>query len=363
MHCHNARVLEMLTLLLLGQSTNIDAAAKRFEQFMAKADSLTVSYSVKVNGQTFGDAVAVLDRPSRLKVTFKSIRGTFAFVANEEGGIEIDYNNQMYSAHPAVGRLYIPEMSVADPLNLAIARPLVSGKRDGIVQAGGKPTLTPQAMVGNVATDEIYSKTSGMGGETELRANVDAQGRLMRFVRATKSDRGLLTVEFTMKSYLVGKPVPATEFSVRPPLGYSPDRLASADYGLPQAEMVPPIQLRPVAGGGSVTLKSLIAGKNTLVAVVDGDFPANQAAMQSTRQIVRKIPNSRLIVIGIRRDAAGARSAGATYFDPTGSQLAKLGLPGVPAFYLFDAKGKLAQMFFGFDGKWEGLDEAIARLK
>jgi hypothetical protein len=81
--------------------------------------------------------------------------------------------------------------------------------------------------------------------------------------------------------------------------------------------------------------------------------------------VAKRVPDSKVVYATDRRDAASAKSlnAGDVYFDPTGKELAKLALPGTPTVYLIDKKGILIQMFVGFDGTWDGLDEAVARLK
>jgi hypothetical protein len=356
----------MLTLLLFAQAVpTSDAVLDRFERFIKKTDLLAVTYSVKLNGQAAGTMNLLLDRPNRMKALLKTPIGDMVYVINETGALEVSSHDHLYAQHPSIGRLYLPPLKVVPIMTYAISQQLVLGNRQLVAQPNGKPTVKSKVMVGNVPTDEIYTKTSGMGGETQMKCNIDAQGRLMKFWVRTAAPNGATEVEHVMSSYTVGKPIPSASFETTLPLGYSPFGLARADYGLPQGDPVPTISLKPVSGGRGVTLKSLFGGKNTIVVVTDPGFHANGEMLRATREVLKQIPNSRMVVVGMRKDAASARAIGGNvaYYDPTGLEIQKLGVPGAPCIYLFDSKGNLAQMFFGFDGTWEDLDKALARLK
>lgn len=176
---------------------------------------------------------------------------------------------------------------------------------------------------------------------------------------------GTLIVEQDLSAYLANPKFAANQFSIKKPNGYVPFELDGAGSGIPQGEAIPSIDLKASDSGQSASLKSLMAGKNTLVVIADPEFHGNSAMFKSIQQISKKIPDYKLVVISARRDAGSAKKLGvtSTYFDPTGAQLDKLMIPGAPTMYLVDKKGKVAQMFFGFDGEWTGIDKAIDRLK
>jgi hypothetical protein len=355
----------MLTLLLLAQAQSVNPILNRFEQFVKNADTLAVSYSVKIGGKPYGTMDLKIDRPNRLKAVLKTKEGNLVYVINEGGAMEINHPAQMYAVHPPIGRLFLPPLKVVEPMTYTISQALVTGFKEAIAQPNGKPTVTSNAMVGNVATDEIYTRTSGMGGDTQMKSNIDSQGRLMRYWVKSAGPGGSVEIELVMGNYVVGKPIPASVFSTALPLGYSPYGLARADFGLPQGSPVPNVRLKSVSGGGSVTLKSLLGGKPTMVVLTDPEFPDNVAMLRSTRELIKQIPNSRLVVVGMRKDAASAKAVGGpnAYFDPTGMDIQLLAAPGAPTFYLFRSNGTLAQMLFGFDGKWDEFDQALKLLK
>ena len=357
----------MLTLLFLiqGQAASPAAVLNRFEQFVKGADPLTVVYSVKANQVSYGNMTLYIDRPNRLRATLKASQGTLDYVLNESGALEINRPAQMYAQHPPIGRLYLPSFKVVGAMSYAISNAVILGVKDAVAMPNGKPTVKSKVMVGGVATDEVSTRTAGMGGDTLMKSYIDAKGRLMRYWLKTVTPSGMLEIDYTMTSYSVGKPIPANVFSTSLPIGFSPFGLARADFGIPQGDPMPDIQLQRVSGGGSVSLKSLYRGKNALIVVSDPEYPANGEMLRSVRETMKQIPNAELIVIGMRKDASSARAIGGdgAYFDPTGLQLNKLAVPGAPTFYLVRSSGTLAQMFFGFDGKWEELDKAIARLK
>ncbi len=355
----------MLTLLLLGQTPSPDAVLKRFDQFLANSGALAVTVKTNVNGTALGTATVRIDRPLRFSVTLTSSHGAESVVMNETGALEVSHGTEIYASHPAIGRLYIPDFQVTEGLRYSIPSVLVRGSAQGFFPKESNPKVTPKVMVNGVATDQISAKVEGAGGSNEVRANFDATGRLLKFYTKSVSPQGTMVIDQDLSNYAVRQKFTAAQFSTRLPVGYSPFALDRADSGVPQGEPLPNVELKAAASGQAASLKNLISGKNALVVVADADFHANADLFKSIASISKKIPDFRLIVISAKGDAASAKKIGVpnVYFDPTGAQLAKLQAPGVPTMYLVDKKGSLAQMFFGFDGEWEGLDAAIARLK
>lgn len=355
----------MLALLLLGQAPTPEAVLKRFDQYMASADTLSVTVKVKVNGVALGTGVIRIDRPTRLSASIATPHGIESMIFSETGVLEVHQGSKFYSEHPSIGRLYNPEYKVTRALAFTVPQLIFRGSAAGAFPKESNPKVTSKVMVSGIPTDQIIAKSSSVGGSNEVRANFDSTGRLLKLYSKIVSQEGTRIVEQDLSNYVANPKFAANQFSIKKPNGYVPYELDRAGSGIPQGEVIPSVDLMSSDSGRSSSLKSLMAGKNTLVVVSDFEFQANSEMFRSIKQISKKIPDFNLVVISAKRDAGSAKKLGVTntYFDPTGVQLDKLMVPGAPAMYLVDKKGKVAQMFFGFDGEWTGLDKAIARLK
>lgn len=354
----------MLALLLLGQAPTPEAILKRFDQYMARADTLSVTVKTKFNGTPIGTGAIKIDRPARFSASVATPSGVQSITFNETGVLEVNQGEKFYAEHPSIGRFYNAEFKVTRAVQYSIPQMIFRGSAQGMFPKESNPKVAVKVMLNGIPTDQITAKMSGMGVTSEMKANFDSAGRLVKFYSKVVSQQGTLITEQDLSAYVVNAKFAANQFSIKKPIGYVPYELDRAGFGIPQGEAMPSVNLKSDSGQ-STTLSSLVAGKNALVVIADPEFHANSEMFKSIQQISKKIPDYKLIVISARRDAGSAKKLGVTsaYFDPTGAQLEKLMVPGTPAMYLVDKKGKVAQMFFGFDGEWTGLDKAIDRLK
>lgn len=354
----------MLTLMILGQAPSADAVLKRLDQFLAKANTLSVSAKCKFNGKQISVGTLRIDRPGRMNITAKFDGQEALFILNEQGGLEINRATGVYAEHPDFNQIYLPGFKTHGGLRYTVPAALIRGSAKGLFPSEIKPTVTPKVVINGVTTDLVSGRLKTDMADLEMKVWIDSEGRLIRYFSKESSVQGTRTVEQDMSGYSINQKLPDSVFSTKLPLGYSPFELSRADTGLSQGAPIPNVQLKAADGGKADSLKELIAGKNALVLFADPEYQANAALLQSIRGISSKIPDFKLVVISTRRDPASAKKIGTgAYYDPTGQEFAKLAIPGAPTMYLVDKKGVLTQMFFGFDGAWEGLDTAIERLK
>lgn len=355
----------MLTFFLLAQTQSPDAVLKRFDQYMAKSKTLSVMVKTKVNSQSLGVATVRLDRPTRFFVSLTGPMGQESLTFTEKGVLEIGNSSKQYATHPYLGRIYAPSLKVTNGLRYAIPQLIVVGSVQNLFPPKMNAKLTPKVTVEGVETDQVSGKVEEMGATTEVRVNIDSAGRLIKYYNRSTGPMGTMLIEQDFSAYVTGQKFTDAQFSLKLPAGFSPFKLESADYGIPQGEALPNATFRQASSGKSASLKNLVAGKNTLVVITDAEFPSNAAMFKSIQKVSSKIPEFRLVTISMSRNAksAGTMGASGAYYDPTGQELTKLFAPGAPTMYLVDKKGRVAQMFFGFDGRWTGLDQAIERLK
>lgn len=355
----------MLTLLLLGQSPSAEAVINRYDQFLKKTNTVSVTVKGRVNGRSFGTGALKVARPDRCSLVVKLQGGDATFVLNGERGLEIDHPNLTYEEWDAYGKNYVPQFQLGTVLNFASPASLIQGSSRGMLPQGVPWQVKPKVTVNGVVTDMVSGKAKTEDGTIEVKAWIDASGKLIKFSSNSQSGRGILLVEQELSNYVINQKIPDTVFSTKWPVGYTPHRLHRGDFGLHQAEPVPNVELRKASNNEKVTLSSLISGANTMVVLTDPEFPSNAAMLKSVRELSSKIPDFRMVVVSVKRDVASAQKIGVSdiYFDPTGASIKKLGVPGSPTMLLIDKKGKLAQMFMGFDGSWEELDQVIEALK
>ncbi|MBC8065808.1 MAG: DUF2092 domain-containing protein [Chlorobia bacterium] len=352
-------------LLILGQVPSSESILKRYDQFLARANSLSMVVKSKFNGREMGTAKLVIARPNRMSITVKFGIHEASFVLNQEEGLEIDRPNSMYSEHPAFGQLYLPDFNLIPMIRHAVPTSAIRGTSMGMIPPTSKPTVATKVVVNGVVTDQISLKQKDQMSDLDIKIWIDATGRMVKFYSRVASMQGTVQVEQDISAYVVNPKVPDAVFNTRRPLGFSPYELARADYALPQGEAVPNVQLKAADSGKAESLKNLIAGKNSLVLIADPDFPGNSALFKALREVSMKIPDFKLVVLSNRRDPGSAKRIGVSnaFYDPTGKELLKLAIPGAPTMLLINKKGVLAQAFFGFDGQWEGLDKAVDLLK
>jgi hypothetical protein len=354
----------MLTLLLLGQTGSADAVLRRFDQFMAKATAFSVAVSSEANGRHLAETILKIQRPKNLSLVAKLSETEGVFILNANEGIEIFRRPEQYAVHPAIGKLYLPPLKMLPSLVHTVPHALIRGNSKDLFPPSVKPKFTGKETLGGVSTDVLSAHMKGNAGEFDMKYWIDSSGRILKTYLKSNGIQGSFTLEQRLSKYVVYQTFPASTFSTQLPLGYSPfelERLPEPNYS---GEPMPAVTLRSVSGQVG-TLKSIAGGKNLLLVVCDPGFHANSELIRAMPTVAKRVPDSKVIYATDRRDAASAKSlnAGDVYFDPTGKELAKLALPGTPTVYLIDKKGILIQMFVGFDGTWDGLDEAVARLK
>lgn len=355
----------MLTLLILGQAPSSESILRRYDQFLAKADTLSMVVKSKLNGKDLGTATMIIDKPNRLSIRIKFGVHQASFVLNEHEGLEVNRAASVYSDHRSVGQVYLPEFNLIPAIRYTIPFSAIRGNTQGMLPSGVKPTVTTKVVVNGVVTDQLSARQKDQMSDMEVKVWIDSAGRLVKFFSRVMTMQGPIQVEQDITSYVVNSKLSDSIFSTKRPLGFSPYELPHADYALPQGEAVPNVQLKAADSGKAESLKNLIAGKNCLVLVADPDFANNSALLKSIREVSMKIPDFKLVVLSNRRDPGSAKRIGVSsaFYDPTGKELLKLAIPGAPTMLLIDKKGILTQAFMGFDGLWEGLDAAVDKLK
>lgn len=352
----------LYTLIALTQSDSA-SVVRRFEQFMANAKTLSVSVSVSLGGTPVGNAKLQMEKPDKLSVSVVGVGVSSSFAANEKGGLELEKTSQSYDTYPAMSKFYAPPSRMSSVIHESVPRFLLDGNFKNFFPGSANISVKSKQPVGGAVADLLESSGQMQGAKYSMKVWVDTSGKVLKSYSRVESMEGVRQTEYALTNYVVNKPIPAQTFTTKIPLGYSPYALEAANTAIESGQSFP-LGNYASASGGSKSLRTLLNGKNGLVLFVDPEFHSNPAVLKSVQALTGKVPNSRLVVISTAKDAAAARNLGGAdaLYDPKGSELAKINLAGAPMLYLLDKHGKVVLAFLGFDGKWEGMDEAIAKL-
>lgn len=355
----------ILTLLLAPFQSESQAIIKRCEQYLANADTLSVSVKTTVGGQPFGNATVKIDRPSRL--AFSIAFGPFAaaYIADEKGVTELDRQERMYDQFPPTAELFVYPSRMNSATKYGLPGFLVTRNLDSLFPKESKNKATKNIKLGTTPVDLVEGRTDGAAGYMEAKTWIDSAGKVIRIHLKIATVQSTVIIQQDFSNYQKNQPIPASAFVTSVPDGYSPYALPRGDFAMPPGTTVPNVPLRSASDGRSTSLQALTKGKVGLLVFLDTEFPRNAEFIKSLSGVKAKIADCNQIYFSVYGDAAAAKSLGlpTVYLDPTQNQFASLGIPGAPFVYLVDGKGKVVQAFHGFDGTWLGLDQAIERLK
>lgn len=363
---HNGSKANMILYAILGVlQTDPNVVVKRFEQYMAKAQTLSVTVDTTFNGRSFGKGTLKVAKPGRMSFDVKGQRIDSMFVLNEQEGLEVERTHRVYDLYDSTGKFFIPPSRLSAPVMYGIPPFLLEGSLRGAVPPNTKFKLTPKQTINGIATDLLSANISSGQAKFDAKIWVDTAGRIVKFYRKVVSMEGTTELTYQLSGYQLNPVFNANTFSTKLPLGFSPYTLATAGSAVEAGKPLPMGTYQAADTGKQVSLKSLTQGKNALVLIADPEFPSNPELLKAMKDLVIQVPDSKLVVISNRRDPAMAKQIGVSsaLYDPRGSELAKLNLGGAPTLYLLNKRGNVVQAFFGFDGKWEGLPEALKRLK
>jgi|GEM_PF-2734023 len=356
----------MILFALIGfHQGDASATIQRFERYMAQAKTFSVAETVSYNGTLVGKGILKVVKPTNMSFVITGTNVDSKFVLNPQGGLELDRLEKLYDTYDAQGRLFVPPTRMSPAISYGIPYLLLDGTFRSVAPPNTKYLFTAKQSVNGTTADLIEANITNQMAKIQVKVWIDSAGHMVRLFRKATTMEGTTTFTYDFSNYVINPSIPADTFSTRIPLGYTPLELERGGYAVEVGKTLPAGNYVSAANGHTVSLKSLIEGKNALVLVVDPEFPSNDDVLKAASQLAGRVPDSKLVVIGTRRDAASAKRIGAAsiLYDPKGTELAKLDLPGSPTLYLLDKKGAVVQTFFGFDGKFDGVEEALKRLK
>jgi hypothetical protein len=281
--------------------------ANRFLMFVRSIKTLSVHMSLhRPDRPTDGEADLVLARPGKLfyHLTWGPEDYTFAILNGQ--AIEIDRGIKLYDTYPSPG-WQPPEANGSDWVDSCFPMPFVN-----------ESDLVP-------------------------KGSVDAESHLTTLNFSEGDPPVKTTLKFS--DYKTNFDIPDSKFAVKPPAGfsaYSVDRLVPPHS---IGEVLPPASLAD-GSGRSVTLGGLLHGKPGLIAIVD---PESEISLGSLA-VVKKVKGIKVLLVNLNPAVKGFRAGSIPVLhDPQGKIGTDWRVGATPMFYLVDGKGKITNVWYGFD--------------
>lgn len=172
---------------------------------------------------------------------------------------------------------------------------------------------------------------------------VDGQGHLSAFAFIDGDPPVQTTLKFSdyKKNFVISD----TKFILKPPPGFS---AYSVDTLVPPRAIgnaLPP-QMLSNGAGRSESLQTLLGGKPALIALLDPDSQPSQNALA----IIEKVKGIKVLLVSTGFSSKGIRAGSVpVFYDPKGEIGSAWHVGATPMFYIVDGKGKITNVWYGFD--------------
>ncbi len=344
----------LLGFLPLAHADSIEAVLDRFEGFIRRANSLSVSVKLKVEGSTAeGDGTFSFKRPNNVAFRMKWGPSDYQFAANSAGGIEVEHSEKRYREYSPIPEFGMPESGMSPTPSFGFPTVLLIGDLRKAIPADAKYTHEGSRKLGGVSVETVSGAFETMAGAGKVTASIDGSGRLVHMRIWRSGTGGESALELAFSKYVVNGAAPMGVFSNKLPLGYSPDALPHNSIPQQAGEKIDLSNLSPIGSGQKVDLRSKY-GKSPLVLIVAdaGCAPSTKllgvvnAAMGEIRGLGGKVAI-------VWMEKRGAAPGGVEEFkEPSGDALARFGSPGTPLVCVVDASGTVGQVWYGFDATY-----------
>jgi outer membrane lipoprotein-sorting protein len=361
----------MLLFLLLATPRNNDDALGRYTAYMSKAQTLSVQLKTEIGGSGItGIGTLTFARPARIRFAMTAGNQDYVYGMTEDGGAEIDRSQKLYDDLPPTGNFTVLMSNLTTMVDIGLPQVLLRKDLREMMPQGAVFKTTGKGSVGGDSTDIVESHASDDRGKSDVTAEIDASGRLLKLHYVQESMRGRLDVRYSMSNYVVNKEIPKSFFVPTIPQGYVPFSMPTAPKPVEAGKPVVLGEWTTTAGGKAVNLDAVIKGRQALVLIADPETAPSQRMLPVLDAAARKLlgKGGRYVVISTASDPAAARklTVNGVVYDPSGARLRDLRLPGAPLVYLVGKDGNLVQAWFGYDPSQDAslkaeLDEALQR--
>ena len=279
------------------------AANTKFRKMIDAANTLSVDMDIKQIGNPVdGHAVLVLKRPNKLYYHMQWGNAAYTYTILNGQATEVDLGTKTYDEY-AVPGWTAPEANGSDWVG----------------------SFFPTVFV----TSELLLPPDCF----------DEQGHVTHYAIGS-GDEVTEKNSITFSNYRMNEPVSDSKFKQTVPVGLSV-------YGTPRP--APPIQINgklPDVKLNKGTLVEAIGGSHALIALLD---PSSAPCVASLK-VLKNVKGTKVIVLNANSKGSGLLAGSLrTYYDPSGNLEDALRAPMTPLYYFVDGKGKVLNVWYGFD--------------
>ena len=356
-----ARIAMLVCLFFAVTATQTKGPVERYDAFMAKADGLTLEYTVSEPTMP-GDGTCKLElrRPNMQKYSVKLLGESLLYVHSMLGGISIRDDLKEYFESEPLSVNFPPPLelvgntSVCYPM-IVLAKSLKEFDDKAKFEVRGKGTVRGKEC------DIVFFEGTNLDSLGSNTLWIDSQGRLLRLnqKRVIQDKRVDLTYEFTR--FEATSPTDPKHYANTLPVGYMPYAIpATRTRTLMVAERAVFGTWIDARTDAKVDVKAMAAGSPVLTVFTDPDC-AVCAKMEPFLVAARtkfKAKGCALIEVSLgtkKPDTIKKDKDRRVYWDKDGAIERAYGIPGTPYFLLSDSSGRLVRGWQGYTKEQEPL--------
>ncbi|MEA2551843.1 MAG: AhpC/TSA family [Fimbriimonadaceae bacterium] len=284
-------------------------AYDRFVEYLNAAQTLSVHIEFRRQGvDAPGHADLTIVRPDKLRFEVKWGTEDYTYSVVDGHAVEVDRSTKTYDEYPVRQGLPCPQATASSWVT----------------------ALFPEIFT----SKENRPPASG----------IDDAGRITTY--AIVSGDPAVKTDFTFSEYKVNEAVADSAFALAAPLGYRSVTTARFPPAWQIGEQLPMGLLAKTGSNEPVDILQSMSGKPAVIAVLSPDCPPGLASIP----MLKAIKNAQVLVFNVDVKGKDIQTAPMpTYYDPKGEMYNLVRAPLTPLFYLVDGKGKILNLWYGFD--------------
>lgn len=315
-----------------------------------RAQAIQIEGQVIINNSLPATIKLSWIRPRRMRFTLRHLLTGYELIQSETMMLECDLTERQYGLFPADETIRLPIGEVSDVPEIGFPGALLPNTGVRRVFQIGRRQIAKEKLNG-IELQRLTATVESQEGDQVCTAWIGAGGRLYQY--STKGGGPEIVYKFNSEKM---EPAPLASFDAEPPVGFSPYMTARMPEPLRPSETVPASGWT-VEGGRKQSFAEATSGKVALVVVTSPKCPASENAESFLKKLRADWDTRSAAFLWLSLDRG---SPNATHVDPEGTLERALGVPATPCFYLTDAKGTVAQVWYGFDAdEAENLKEEI----
>lgn len=345
----------MLTIVAFLSMTQTNEVLNQFEKYYREAKTLSVSLKLHVSGrEEEGIGQYAYQKPLRQAFRMKMAGMNFEWAQTERAILEIEHSVKLYHEYDPVEQFQSPKGDLSDLPTRSFPVAIAAGSLRAMIPTSASFSQVPAPQGAEPGSTNLFASFSNGRFMVEITALVAKDGRLLRLFTSPQGAAETMGIELLYSGYTVNAAPAKDAFSTKLPLGYMPQVLKAWPDPVNVGMQAPLSKLSSLTGGSSDVMGAL-GRKPGLVAVVDPDGEPSRMLLSILSGMASKLhaKGAKVALIWTeKRRAADAPRAFPEFYDPKGNPLDRFYAAGAPFIMAVDGRGKIGQIWLGFDPKF-----------